>query len=74
MRKALSRLHQMVRRSGILVFASHSNEFLARLCTAAIWLEHGEIKMIDAMENVVRADEGNDAARYVATIRRDTRR
>jgi ABC-2 type transport system ATP-binding protein len=57
LRKALSRLHQMMQRSGILVFASHSNEFLARLRTTAIRLKHGEIKMIDDMENVVRADD-----------------
>jgi ABC-2 type transport system ATP-binding protein len=66
--KPPNRLHKMVERSGILVFASHSNEFLARLCTTAIWIDHGEIRMTGGIEDVVRAYEGEDAARHVAAI------
>jgi ABC-2 type transport system ATP-binding protein len=39
--KALVRLQDLVDRSGILVFAAHSNEFLARMCRTAIWIDHG---------------------------------
>ncbi len=39
--KARTRLFELVDRSGILVFASHSDEFLADLCDTAIWMEHG---------------------------------
>ena len=39
--KARERLNELVERSGILVFASHSDEFLADLCDTAIWMEHG---------------------------------
>ncbi|MDM2422862.1 ABC transporter ATP-binding protein, partial [Mycobacteroides abscessus] len=45
MKKARIRLQQLVERSGMLVFASHSNEFLARLCNTAMWIDHGTIKM-----------------------------
>ena len=39
--KARARLFELVERSGILVFASHSDEFLADLCDTAVWLEQG---------------------------------
>jgi ABC-2 type transport system ATP-binding protein len=68
LKKAQSRLQKLVERSGILVFASHSTEFLARLCKTAIWIDHGEIKMNGGIEDVVRAYEGVEAAHHVAEI------
>ncbi|WP_420716155.1 ABC transporter ATP-binding protein [Mycobacterium sp. 94-17] len=68
LRKAMAQLDKLVERAGILVFASHSNEFLARLCKTAIWIDHGEIKMAGSVEEVVRAYEGAEAADYVARI------
>ena len=68
LKKAQSRLQSLVERSGILVFASHSNEFLARLCKTAMWIDHGTIKMTGGIEDVVRAYEGEDAARHVREV------
>ncbi|MGH3724768.1 MAG: galactan export ABC transporter ATP-binding subunit Wzt/RfbE [Mycobacterium sp.] len=68
MKKARIRLQQLVERSGMLVFASHSNEFLARLCNTAMWIDHGTIKMSGGIEDVVRAYEGDEAADHVAQI------
>ena len=68
LKKAQTRLQKLVERSGILVFASHSNEFLARLCKTAIWIDHGEVKMTGGIEEVVRAYEGPEAAHHVAEI------
>jgi ABC-2 type transport system ATP-binding protein len=68
LKKAQSRLQGLVERSGILVFASHSNEFLARLCNTAMWIDHGTIKMTGGIEDVVRAYEGDDAARHVREV------
>jgi ABC-2 type transport system ATP-binding protein len=68
LRKAVIRLQNLIKRSGIMVFASHSNEFLARLCKTAIWIERGEIRMMGGVEEVVRAYEGEEAARYVADV------
>jgi ABC-2 type transport system ATP-binding protein len=68
LKKAQTRLQRLVERSGILVFASHSTEFLARMCKTAIWIDHGSIKMMGGIEDVVRAYEGDEAARYVAEI------
>ena len=72
LRKAVTRLQQLIKRSGILVFASHSNEFLARLCKTAIWIDLGEIRMMGGVEDVVRAYEGEEAARYVADVLAET--
>src|SRR5437763_16405937 len=58
LKKAQARLQSLVERSGILVFASHSNEFLARLCKTAMWIEHGVIKQTGSIEDVVLAYEG----------------
>ena len=68
LKKAQTRLQSLVERSGILVFASHSNEFLARLCKTAMWIDHGTIKMEGGIEEVVRAYEGEDAARHVREV------
>jgi ABC-2 type transport system ATP-binding protein len=72
LKKAQPRLQRLVERSGILVFASHSNEFLARLCKTAIWIEHGSIKLTGSIEDVVRAYEGEDAARHVREVLAET--
>ena len=68
LRKAVTRLQKLVERSGILVFASHSNEFLARLCKTAIWIDHGQIRMNGGVEDVIRAYEGQEAARHIADL------
>ena len=50
------------------MFASHSDEFLARLCKTAMWIDDGTIKMSGGIEDVARAYEGNDAARHVREV------
>jgi ABC-2 type transport system ATP-binding protein len=72
LKKAQSRLQGLVERSGILVFASHSNDFLARLCKTAMWIDHGVIKLRGSIEDVVRAYEGEDAARHVREVLAET--
>ncbi|MDV7355374.1 ABC transporter ATP-binding protein [Rhodococcus oxybenzonivorans] len=68
MKKARVRLQALVERSGILVFASHSNEFLAQLCDTAMWIDHGRIRQQGGIEDVVRAYEGDDAADHVRHV------
>ena len=68
MKKARVRLQALVERSGILVFASHSNEFLAQLCDRAMWIDHGQIRQQGGIEDVVRAYEGDDAADHVRHV------
>ena len=68
LKKVQVRLQALVERSGILVFASHSNEFLARLCKTAMWIDHGTVRMHGGIEEVVGAYEGEDAARHVREV------
>jgi len=56
--KSKKRLSELVERSGLLVFASHSDEFLRELCDTAIWMEHGQIKQQGDLEEVLRAYKG----------------
>ncbi len=59
--KSKKRLGELVERSGLLVFASHSDEFLRELCDAGIWMEHGRIKQQGELEDVLRAYKGQPA-------------
>ncbi|MEV6823650.1 ABC transporter ATP-binding protein [Amycolatopsis sp. NPDC051102] len=51
--KARSRLVDLARRSGVLVFASHSDELLAELCTTALWMDEGRIRMSGSLREVI---------------------
>ena len=71
MAKARDRLRDMVERSGILVFASHSNEFLAQLCTSAVWVDHGQIREAGHVDDIVEHYEGPEAAAQVRHVMHD---
>jgi len=58
--KARQRLNDLVARSGLLVFASHSDEFLADLCDTAIWMEQGRVKEHGPLRQVIRSYKGRD--------------
>ncbi|AGF71279.1 ABC transporter ATP-binding protein [Corynebacterium halotolerans] len=68
MAKARVRLQELVKRSGILVFASHSNDFLAQLCNTALWIDHGEIRQAGLVDEVVEGYEGKGAGDYVRSL------
>ncbi len=57
--KSKKRLRDLVDRAGLLVFASHSDEFLRELCDTAIWMEHGRIRQQDELEAVLRSYKGD---------------
>ena len=56
--KSKKRLAELVERAGLLVFASHSDEFLRELCDTAIWMEHGCIRQQGDIESVLAAYKG----------------
>ncbi|AXB45861.1 ABC transporter ATP-binding protein [Amycolatopsis albispora] len=60
MAKARDRLKDLVRRSGLLVFANHSDEFLAEFCDSAIWMDEGEVKQQGSLREVLTAYKGRD--------------
>jgi ABC-2 type transport system ATP-binding protein len=59
--KSKKRLRELVDRAGLLVFASHSDEFLRELCDTAIWMEHGRVRQQGELEEVLRAYKGHTA-------------
>ncbi len=65
LRKAKNRLKALVERSGILVFASHSDEFLLQLCNSAMWVDHGTIRQHGAIRDILIAYKGADAGESV---------
>ncbi|MBD8507164.1 ABC transporter ATP-binding protein [Hoyosella sp. G463] len=71
MRKARRKLEELVSRSGILVFASHSDEFLAQLCDTAMWIDHGTIRERGSIKDVPTHYKGPEAARIVDKVRAD---
>jgi ABC-2 type transport system ATP-binding protein len=58
--KARKRLNELVERSGILVFASHSDEFLADLCDTAIWMDAGGIREQGPLREILHHYKGSD--------------
>lgn len=61
MAKTRVRLQELVERSGILVFASHSNDFLAQLCDTALWVDHGTLRQVGPIPEIIDAYEGKEA-------------
>ncbi len=61
--KAFVRLRQLVRRSSILVVASHSHSMLAQICNKAIWLHKGDMLRCGEFCDVAAAYEKATAER-----------
>ena len=51
--KAEERMHQMIRRAGIMVLASHSGELIERLCNKAVWLHGGQVRACGSPQEVL---------------------
>jgi len=60
MDRARARLAQLVERSSILVFASHSDDSLAELCSTALWLDEGQIKEQGPLDEVLAHYHGRN--------------
>jgi ABC-2 type transport system ATP-binding protein len=58
--KARDRLKDLVKRSGLLVFASHSDEMLFELCDSAIWMDEGGVKQQGSLREVLTGYKGHD--------------
>ncbi|HVW39775.1 MAG TPA: ABC transporter ATP-binding protein [Amycolatopsis sp.] len=58
--KARDRLVDLVKRSGMLVFASHADDLLLELCTTAIWMDEGRMRMQGSLRDVLTAYKGKD--------------
>src|SRR3954454_12220117 len=58
--KARTRLVDLVKRSGMLVFASHQDDLLFELCDTAIWMDEGHVKMHGSLREVITGYKGRD--------------
>ncbi|GAB3575707.1 ABC transporter ATP-binding protein [Amycolatopsis endophytica] len=65
--KARDRLVDLVNRSGMLVFASHADDLLLELCTTAIWMDEGRMKMRGGLREVLTAYKGRDPFENIST-------
>ncbi len=59
--KAEERMKEVVQATSILVVATHSRELAMNICTRALWLEKGKIKMDGTSEEVCEAYFGSAA-------------
>lgn len=67
--KAEERLHRLVAQAGILVLASHNVALIRSYCTSAVWLEHGCLKSIGPVDQILAEaglNEANPAAAGVS--------
>lgn len=53
--RAESRLQAIVERAGILALASHRVALIRRFCNKAIWLEHGQLRALGPVDEVLKA-------------------
>ena len=58
--KARTRLVDLVKRSGMLVFASHQDDLLFELCNTAIWMDEGRMKQHGSLRDVITKYKGKD--------------
>nr|BFE47064.1 hypothetical protein GCM10017745_04910 [Saccharothrix mutabilis subsp. capreolus] len=55
-----------MKRSGILVFANHSDDMLVELCNTAIWMDEGRVKMHGSLREVVKSYKGRDPYEHLS--------
>lgn len=55
MKKAEARITDLIRRSKILVLASHVPDFAKRFCDRALWLDNGELRQDGPLDEVLGA-------------------
>ncbi len=56
-KKCMDRMHEMLEGGTTLLFVSHSNKAVRSMCKNALWLDHGEIRMIGSADEVCDAYE-----------------
>ena len=55
MSEAKVRLRDFIESAGILVMASHSSDLLRAWCNIGVWMEHGRLRMMGDLEDVLAA-------------------
>jgi ABC-2 type transport system ATP-binding protein/lipopolysaccharide transport system ATP-binding protein len=50
--KCRGRIQELLNKGTTLLFVSHAKQPVLELCEKAVWLDHGEVRMIDTPQNV----------------------
>jgi ABC-2 type transport system ATP-binding protein len=53
--KSEAKMISMIKGGATVVFVSHSNDTLKKICTRLLWIEHGEMKMMGDVDEVIEA-------------------
>lgn len=52
--KAKVRMDRMMKSASIMAIVTHDMDILAQLCTTGIWMDHGQIRRVGLMKDVIR--------------------
>ncbi len=57
--KARQRIHEMIAKAELIVVVSHDLESLAKVCNQAIWMDHGTVRQMGPVQDIVDAYKGS---------------
>ena len=53
--KARQRIHEMISKAELIVVVSHDLESLAKVCNEAIWMDHGRLRQMGPVQEIIDA-------------------
>lgn len=53
--KARQRMHEMIAKAELIVVVSHDLESLAKLCKTAVWMDHGKVRQLGPVDDLINA-------------------
>jgi ABC-type polysaccharide/polyol phosphate transport system ATPase subunit len=53
--KARKRMREMMAKAQLIVMVSHDLESLAKLCDRGVWLDHGRVRLVGSIQEVISA-------------------
>jgi ABC-type polysaccharide/polyol phosphate transport system ATPase subunit len=52
--KAKVRMDRMMQTASIMAMVSHDMDILSQICTTGVWMDHGKVKLVGPMREVIR--------------------
>jgi ABC-type polysaccharide/polyol phosphate transport system ATPase subunit len=53
--KARQRIHEMIAKAELIIVVSHDLESLAKICNEAIWMDHGHVRQMGPVHEIIDA-------------------
>jgi ABC-type polysaccharide/polyol phosphate transport system ATPase subunit len=63
--KAAARMRDMIARANILVVVSHDLDSLCDLCATGVWMDHGRVRLVGPIKQVIAAYQDHAEERRV---------